>query len=129
MFLTTFFKELNIPFPDINLEVKSGTQAEQSAAIKIGIEKELQQNRHSMNQLVRVNMLGECTSMIAHELNQPLTAILSNAQAACRFLDSGESSTEELQEAMSIALVVGGSIVIPHLRRAVRAWEELQEKG
>jgi AhpD family alkylhydroperoxidase len=36
-------------------------------------------------------------------------------------------STEELQEAMSIALVVGGSIVIPHLRRAVRAWEELQD--
>jgi len=35
-------------------------------------------------------------------------------------------STEELQDAMSIALVVGGSIVIPHLRRAVRAWEELQ---
>jgi AhpD family alkylhydroperoxidase len=33
--------------------------------------------------------------------------------------------TAELQEAMSIALVVGGSIVIPHLRRAVRAWEEL----
>jgi AhpD family alkylhydroperoxidase len=31
----------------------------------------------------------------------------------------------QLQEAMSIALVVGGSIVIPHLRRAVRAWEEL----
>ena len=35
--------------------------------------------------------------------------------------------TEELQDAMSIALVVGGSIVIPHLRRAVRAWEELRE--
>ena len=34
-------------------------------------------------------------------------------------------STEELQDAMSIALVVGGSIVIPHLRRAVRAWEEI----
>jgi AhpD family alkylhydroperoxidase len=34
-------------------------------------------------------------------------------------------SDDEIQEAMSIALVVGGSIVIPHLRRAVRAWEEL----
>ncbi len=34
-------------------------------------------------------------------------------------------SMEELQDAMAIALVVGGSIVIPHLRRAVRAWEEL----
>jgi AhpD family alkylhydroperoxidase len=30
----------------------------------------------------------------------------------------------ELQEVLSIGLVVGGSIVIPHLRRAVRTWEE-----
>jgi AhpD family alkylhydroperoxidase len=32
---------------------------------------------------------------------------------------------EELQEALAVALVVGGSIVIPHLRRAVRTWQEL----
>ena len=38
-------------------------------------------------------------------------------------------TTEELQDAMSIALVVGGSIVIPHLRRAVRAWEELTSQS
>jgi len=38
-------------------------------------------------------------------------------------------STEELQDAMAIALVVGGSIVIPHLRRAVRAWEELASQS
>ncbi len=31
----------------------------------------------------------------------------------------------ELNEAMNIALVVGGSIVIPHLRRAMAYWEEL----
>ena len=30
----------------------------------------------------------------------------------------------ELEEALAIALVVGGSITIPHLRRAVAAWEE-----
>lgn len=37
-----------------------------------------------------------------------------------------EGVTEgQLQEALAIALVVGGSIVIPHLRRAVRAWQEL----
>ncbi len=35
-------------------------------------------------------------------------------------------STEALEEALAIGLVVGGSIVIPHLRRAFRAWDELK---
>ncbi len=34
---------------------------------------------------------------------------------------------EELMEAMSVALVVGGSIVIPHLRRAAALVDELEE--
>lgn len=38
----TFFEELNIPKPDANLEVKSGSQAEQTGAIMIAFEKELQ---------------------------------------------------------------------------------------
>ena len=32
---------------------------------------------------------------------------------------------EELFEVFSVATIVGGSIVIPHLRRAVEYWEEL----
>ncbi|MFN3752807.1 non-hydrolyzing UDP-N-acetylglucosamine 2-epimerase [Flavobacterium sp.] len=40
----TFFEELNIPHPNANLEVKSGSQAEQTAAIMIAFEKELIQN-------------------------------------------------------------------------------------
>lgn len=40
----TFFKELNIPKPNVNLEVKSGSQAEQTAAIMVAFEKELLQN-------------------------------------------------------------------------------------
>lgn len=32
---------------------------------------------------------------------------------------------EEIFEVFSIALIIGGSIVIPHLRRAVEYWEEL----
>jgi len=35
---------------------------------------------------------------------------------------------EEMEEALSIGLVVGGSIVIPHLRRAFEAWDELLKK-
>ena len=37
----TFFEELNIPQPDVNLDVKSGTQSEQTAAIMIAFEREL----------------------------------------------------------------------------------------
>jgi AhpD family alkylhydroperoxidase len=35
-------------------------------------------------------------------------------------------TSEELEEALTVGLVVGGSITIPHLRRAFEAWEELQ---
>jgi UDP-N-acetylglucosamine 2-epimerase (non-hydrolysing) len=55
-----FFNELNIPLPNINLEVKSGTQAEQTAAIMIGFEKELKQNPCDL-----VMVVGDVTSTMA----------------------------------------------------------------
>lgn len=38
-------------------------------------------------------------------------------------------SKEEIVDAMNVALVVGGSIVIPHLRHAVNTLEILEEEG
>ena len=35
-------------------------------------------------------------------------------------------TTEQVNEAMGIATLVGGTIVVPHLRRAFEYWEELQ---
>jgi len=35
-------------------------------------------------------------------------------------------SDEELEEALAVAVVVGGSITIPHLRRALQSWDELK---
>jgi AhpD family alkylhydroperoxidase len=35
----------------------------------------------------------------------------------------------ELEEALAVGLVVGGSITVPHLRRAFRAWEELKSEA
>ena len=56
----TFFEELNIPLPDVNLEVKSGTQAEQTAAIMIGFEKDLKENPTDL-----VMVVGDVTSTMA----------------------------------------------------------------
>jgi C4-dicarboxylate-specific signal transduction histidine kinase len=48
----------------------------------------------------RVAALGELASSLAHELNQPLTAILTNAQAAHRFLAATPPDLEELRECL-----------------------------
>lgn len=55
-----------------------------------------EQLRGELAHAVRVATLGELAAALAHELNQPLAAILSNAQAARRFLSSGEADTPEL---------------------------------
>ena len=38
-------------------------------------------------------------------------------------------SKDEVFEVFSIATLIGGSIVIPHLRRATEYWEQLEEEG
>jgi C4-dicarboxylate-specific signal transduction histidine kinase len=47
---------------------------------------EVEQRRKEVTHLTRVAILGELSGALAHELDQPLTAILSNAQAAQRLL-------------------------------------------
>ncbi len=37
-------------------------------------------------------------------------------------------TSEELEEALSISLIIGGSITIPHLRRAFETWDELMKQ-
>lgn len=56
----SFFEDLQIPNPDINLNVGSGSQAEQTAAIMIGFEKELIQNPTDL-----VMVVGDVTSTMA----------------------------------------------------------------
>ena len=46
----------------------------------------------------RLHRMGELTASLAHELNQPLTSILSNARAALRFIESGTLDMDELKE-------------------------------
>ncbi|MGI6341493.1 MAG: non-hydrolyzing UDP-N-acetylglucosamine 2-epimerase [Bacteroidales bacterium] len=56
----TFFRELDIPEPDINLECGGGSQAEQTAAIMIAFEKDLMANPTDL-----VLVVGDVTSTMA----------------------------------------------------------------
>jgi AhpD family alkylhydroperoxidase len=47
----------------------------------------------------------------------------------CHVIESHHAgaSTQEFEETMAIGLIVGGSIVIPHMRRAFELWEEMEK--
>lgn len=60
-------------------------------------ELDAQRLRQELAHFTRVTTMGELTSSLAHELNQPLTAILANAQAARRNLDTARPDVDELR--------------------------------
>lgn len=68
---------------------------------RLAVEAELTASRREMERLMRANVLGELASALAHELNQPLTAILSNAQAARRLFASNSLDADELADILS----------------------------
>jgi PAS domain S-box-containing protein len=61
-------------------------------------ELQAQQNREELSHLSRVAAMGELTASIAHELNQPLSGITSNAAAGQRFIDRGKVDLRELHD-------------------------------
>jgi signal transduction histidine kinase len=79
-------KQLSGTFIDIS---------EQKAA-----EVEVALQRREVAHLTRVSVLGELSGAIAHEINQPLTAILANAQAALHLLPEGAPNAAEVREAL-----------------------------
>jgi two-component system, LuxR family, sensor kinase FixL len=60
-------------------------------------ELEAQRSRQELAHFTRVSTMGELTASLAHELNQPLTGILTNAQAARRLLEKTRPDLEELR--------------------------------
>ena len=63
-------------------------------------EQEARQIRNELAHAGRIATMGEMTAALAHELNQPLAAILSNAQAATRFLNAPNPDLAEVRDAL-----------------------------
>ena len=73
----------------------------------------------------RLSTIGELTSSIAHEVNQPLTAMVNFAEACLRMLRSGSADTQKLEDALGQIAVQGqrAGRIIRHLRRLARKGE------
>ncbi len=74
-----------------------------------------------LGKVARLNTLGELAAGIAHELNQPLTAILANTQAADRLLAEDEPDLAPIRQALSqtVGQARRAAEVVGRLRRAV----------
>ena len=92
---------------------------------RLQAELEAQRHREELAHLSRVGMLGELTASLAHELNQPLTAILSNAQAGQRFLQGTAPDPAEVAEILKDIAQDSkrAGDMVHHLRRHLRRGE------
>lgn len=86
---------------------------------------ELAQQRHEIAHLMRVSMLGELSGGIAHEITQPLSAILSNAEAARILLRQEKLNIDEIGEALDDIIYEGNRAgeVIHRLRGLLKKSE------
>ena len=62
------------------------------------VEDDARRNREQINRLSRVSLLGEMTASLAHELGQPLSAIITTANAGRRLIDKGKEDPETLRD-------------------------------
>jgi len=95
-------------------------------AERLEAERRLQEHeaelRERLTHLTRVSTLGEMASNIAHEINQPLTAIASYAQACRRLLRSPSTDRDEILEVLSRIgdQAVRAGNIVQRLRTLVR---------
>lgn len=62
---------------------------------------QIEMHRQEMSHLSRVAVMGEMAASLAHELNQPLTGIMSNADAGARLISRGNVVIAELQDLLA----------------------------
>jgi PAS domain S-box-containing protein len=67
-------------------------------------EQELRQAQAELAHVTRVTTLGELTASIAHEVNQPITGVVTNAQAGLRWLRAEPPNLDEIR------VILGGII-------------------
>lgn len=115
-------------------ESRSGAQARVNGIFvdvtdQRAAEAEAEEQRKEVAHLMRVSVMGELSGAIAHEVNQPLTAILSNAQAALHMLGQEAPEMAEIREAIKDIVDENNraSEVIQRMRRLLKKGERRYE--
>jgi signal transduction histidine kinase/CheY-like chemotaxis protein len=87
----------SIEFVGAVMDVTPAKRAEQRM---LGAQEALRQTQATLAHVTRVTTLGEMAASIAHEVNQPLTAVVTNAGACLRWISGPSPDLEEARQAL-----------------------------
>ena len=89
---------------------------------RLAAEEVARRSREQVELLSRVSLLGEMTASLAHELNQPLAAIVNNSTAAMQYLEQGRLNPEQLQDILTDVVADGRRAcdVMQNVRSAIK---------
>jgi two-component system sensor kinase FixL len=89
---------------------------------RLAAEEVARRSREQVDLLGRVSLLGEMTASLAHELNQPLAAIVNNATAAMQYLEQGRLKPEQLEDILNDVVADGRRAfdVMQNVRNAIK---------
>ena len=81
-----------------------------------------EEERQALAHANRITTMGQLTASIAHEVNQPIAAVVTNAQAALRWLNMRPPDPEEVRQALDRIVKAGrrAGDVISRMRALVR---------
>jgi PAS domain S-box-containing protein len=105
----------NLQFVGAAMDVSAAKQAQER----------LQQAQAELAYVTRVTTLGELTASIAHEVNQPLAAIVTFGEAGLRFLARDPPHLDEVRDALKRVIGDGkrAAEIVQHIRALTRRSE------
>jgi C4-dicarboxylate-specific signal transduction histidine kinase len=100
------------------------------AVARTQIDEQVRQRQAQLAHALRISTVGELASGLAHELNQPLSAIANDLEACARYVQSGQGDSKKLlallEDASGAALRAGD--IVEHLRRFIQKGEPRFER-
>jgi PAS domain S-box-containing protein len=85
-------------------------------------QEQLQQAQANLAHVARATMLGQLTASIGHEVNQPLAAIVTNGEAAIRYLRRDPPELDEIRDALTSMIAEGkrASEIVKRIRSLIQ---------
>ncbi|OHT19128.1 Sensor histidine kinase TmoS [Sphingomonas haloaromaticamans] len=90
--------QLSVTYPISSAELDVTIFSVEDVTARLEMEAQLRQLQADFTHAARISTLGELTTSIAHEVNQPLAAILTNAETSLRWLAREEPNIAKVKE-------------------------------